>query len=267
MRQFGMTMQQAFLAQRQQPPTLNNTFNNTLHLNLSNPRDEIPIQYNAGGGGPPPAPGGGREMVRSYGPARMPKERTMPFQGGGPPPAPGGATSPMPVQERPKISRETVPIRREYFPRRRRPDMPEPPIQQEEPKQVKRKAPKQEGPLTLKPYRQPRGPGHQLPDEPPSFVPFSGRAQRLPEDNQGSNLRANAIQRMREIHEQGMQRRRGREMVDRMGDLGRALRRGGARGDVVPLGKRKRDAEVFAPNPRQRIGDRPVGPQLFSIAT
>ena len=45
-------------------------------------------------------------MVRSYGPARMPKERMMPFQGGGPPPAPGGATSPMPVQERPKISRE-----------------------------------------------------------------------------------------------------------------------------------------------------------------
>ena len=37
MRQFGMTMQQAFLAQRQQPPTLNHTFNNTVHLNLRNP--------------------------------------------------------------------------------------------------------------------------------------------------------------------------------------------------------------------------------------
>ena len=191
----------------------------------------------------------------------------MPFQGGGPPPAPGGATSPMPVQERPTISRETVPIRREYFPRRRRPDMPEPPIQQEEPKKVKRKAPKQEGPVTLKPYRQPRGPGHRLPDEPASLVPFSGRAQRLPEDNQGGNLRANAIQRMRELGHQNAQPRRGREMVDRQADLGRALRRGGGQGDVVPLGKRKRDAEISGPNPRQRTGDRAPGTQQFSIAT
>jgi len=72
---------------------------------------------------------------------------------------------------------------------------------------------------------------------------------------------------MRELGHQGMQKRRGREMVDRMGDLGRAVRRGGGQGDVVPLGKRKRDPEVFAPNPRQRIGDRIPGPQKFSIAT
>ena len=72
---------------------------------------------------------------------------------------------------------------------------------------------------------------------------------------------------MRELGHQGTQRRRGREMVDRMGDLGRALRRGGAMGDVVALGKRKRDTEEFAPNPRQRVGDRPAGPQTFSIAT
>ena len=53
------------------------------------------------------------------------------------------------------------------------------------------------GDSTVKPLRLvPQGPGHQLPDE--GFVPFSGRAQRLPDDN---NLRANAIQRMREIHE------------------------------------------------------------------
>ena len=78
----------------------------------------------------------------------------------------------------------------------------------------------------------------------------------------------NAIQRMRELGHQGMQKRRGREMVDRRADLGRALRRGGGHGDVVPLGKRKRDyAEVFAPNPRQRTGDRAPGPQQFSIAT
>ena len=124
----------------------------------------------------------------------------------------------------------------------------------------------------------PRGRGYRLPPDQPGnesrernngsgFVPFTGRAQRLPDDNPGSNLRANAIQRMRELGHQGEQARRGREMVDRMGDLGRALRRGGARGDVVPLGKRKRNAEAFAPNPRKRIGDRPAGPQQFTIAT
>ena len=254
-------MQQAFLAQRQQPPTLNNTFNNTLHLNLRNPRDEIPIHYNAGGGGPPPAPGGGREMVRSYGPARIPKARMMPFQGGGPPPAPGGATSPMPVQERPKISQETVPIRREYFPRRRRPDMPEPPTQPDEPKKGKRKAPQQAVPVSLKPYRVPRGPGHQLPDEPPRFVLFSGQAQKQPDENPGGNLMANAIQRVQELGHQGNRARRGRERVDRMGDLGRALRRGGAQGNVVDPRKRKREASEFDLNPRWRT------PQQFSIAT
>ena len=51
MRQFGMTMQQAFLAQQQQLAP-NNTVNNTLHLNLRNPREEIPIQYT--NQGPPP---------------------------------------------------------------------------------------------------------------------------------------------------------------------------------------------------------------------
>ena len=109
------------------------------------------------------------------------------------------------------------------------------------------------------------GQAYRLPDE-PGFIPFSGQAQRLPAEN---TLRANAIQRMRELGHQGMQARRGREMVDRMGDLGRALRRGGQRGDVVVAGKRKREEE-FTPNPRpamRLLGDRPVGPQQFSIAT
>ena len=94
---------------------------------------------------------------------------------------------------------------------------------------------------------------------------FSGQAQRLPGED---NLRANAIQRMRELGHQGEQTRRGREMVDRMGDLGRALIRGGAPGNVTGPGKRKRDG--FAPNPRpggRRLGDRPPGPQQFNIAT
>ena len=184
-----MTMQQAFLAQQQQAPTL--------HINLRNPssdRDDIPIQYNAGGGGPPPAPGGGREMVRSYGPARIPRERYTPFQGGGPPPAPGGATSPMPVPRPPPPPPPPPPPVIARFPGRgqRMPDDPRfvpfsgrsqrlpepapappapPPPPQRKPK---RKAPQQAVPVSLKPYRQPRGPGHQLPDEPPSFVPSVG---------------------------------------------------------------------------------------------
>ena len=79
-----------------------------------------------------------------------------------------------------------------------------------------------------------------------------------------------AIQRMRELGHQGEQARRGREMVDRMSDLGRALRRGGRTGDVVGPGKRKRERDRFAPNPRPgvpRLGDRPPGPQQFNIAT
>ena len=80
-------------------------------------------------------------------------------------------------------------------------------------------------------------------------------------------LRANAIQRMREMAERGAQARQGRQTVDRMNDMGRALRRGGAPGDVEGPGKRKRTAQAFVPNPRQRIGDRMTGPQQFNIAT
>ena len=82
-------------------------------------------------------------------------------------------------------------------------------------------------------------------------------------------MRANAIQRMREIAEQGSQRTRAAEMVDRMGDLRRAIRRGGARGDVVGPGKRKREEDQFDPNPpdRPKRGDRSTGPQRFTIAT
>ena len=88
MRQMGLTFQQFFLQQqRPQAPVV--------HISLRQPPGEIPIEYTAGSP-PPPPPGGGREMVRSYGRARMPKARMAPFQSGGPPPAPGGATAPMP---------------------------------------------------------------------------------------------------------------------------------------------------------------------------
>jgi hypothetical protein len=53
----------------------------------------------------------------------------------------------------------------------------------------------------------------RLPDE-PRLIPFRGQAQRLPGDNPDNHtLRANAIQRMRELGHQGMQRRRGREWL------------------------------------------------------
>ena len=251
MRQMGLTMQQLFLARQQEPVYRQPT------------RDEIPIIY-SGDPPPPPAPGGGRELVRSYGPAKLPKSRYAPFQSGGPPPAPGGATAPMPTPRVERIiPRGDEPIRREYFPQRPTPvQPPQPPAPPQPPK--RKGQPKSEGVKIPKTERFP-GQGHRLPDE-PGFIPFSGQAQRLPAE---TNLRANAIQRMRELGHQGMQARRGREMVDRMGDLGRALRRGGQSGDVVAAGKRKREQE-FAPNPRpamRLLGDRPVGPQQFSIAT
>ena len=110
--------------------------------------------------------------------------------------------------------------------------------------------------------------GRRLPDGPdvfPHWTPFRGQSHKLPDDSH--ELRANAIQRMRELHEQRMQTKRKSEMLDRKDDLGRAIRRGGARGDVVGPGKRKREEEEFAPDPRRRVGAGPTGPQRFSIAT
>ena len=271
MRQMGLTMQQIFLAQQPQQG------------GYRPPQDEIPIIYNNQGPPPGAPPGGGRILARSYGPTRIPRERYTPFQGGGPPPAPGGATSPMPVRPQPPPppppAPPSIPIR---FPGRgqRLPDdprfvpfsgrsqrlpEPEPEIVIPATRPPKRKGNDQGGGVKIPKTARFPGQGNRLPNE-PRFTPFSGQAQRLPEEN---NLRANAIQRMRELGHQGEQQRRGREMVDRQADLGRALRRGGARGDVVPLGKRKREYE-FAPNPRpamRRMGERPTGPQQFTIAT
>ena len=132
-----MTMQQVFLAQQQVPVQ-------------RRPPEDIPITYKAEGG-PPPPPGGGREMVKSYGPAKLAKSRYTPFQGGPPPSAPGGATSPMPTPtiQRQKFTRETVPIRREYFPPRPAPAPPPPP---QPPQQPKRKATEPGIPVSLKPH-------------------------------------------------------------------------------------------------------------------
>jgi len=72
---------------------------------------------------------------------------------------------------------------------------------------------------------------------------------------------------MKEIYAQSEAAKRGRETLD---IENRTLRRGGAPGDVVPLGKRKRPNTQPDPNPRAtlrlRKGLRPNGPLRFTIA-
>ena len=241
------------------------------------PDGDIDITYFAGGGGPPPAPGGGREMVRSFGPARLPRERMAPFQSNDqPPPAPGGATAPMPLQtEAPRARVESVPIRREYFPRARPKSAPgPPPTPAAEPRRpAKRKAPQQDGPLTLKPYRQPRGPGYKLGDDEPRFVPFSGRAQKLPEDGPSAAVVDAARQRMMDIARRHQQETTHRQNFQTLVENERRVRRGGARGDVVGPGKRKqpepdersmlRRAEAEPRRARQRVYG--PGTQVYNI--
>ena len=120
-------------------------------------------------------------------------------------------------------------------------------------------APRQPDPLGTKPGL-PRfpGPGRKL------DIGFTGYGERLGEAR-ANTLRAQAIQRMREIGHQGMQARRRTEMVERMNDGRRAIRRGGAMGDVVGPGKRKNEGPPQEFRPRQRVGERPAGPQMFSL--
>ena len=94
-----------------------------------------------------------------------------------------------------------------------------------------------------------------------SYQPFAGQAQRL----DGGGLRERALQRMREIanaHEQAQGRT---EALDRRGALQRAARRGGAPGDVVGLGKRKRDDAPAAFVPQRRVRERSAGPQRYTL--
>jgi len=119
-----------------------------------------------------------------------------------------------------------------------------------------------------------RGPGQKARDFVPAWgksaigmgnvTPFSGRAQRLPEEH---GLRAAAISRMRELHEHAMQTQRRHDALDHRQDMARRQRRGGQPGDVVPLGKRKRDDAGPGFNPRPRLGARPTGAQQFNIGT
>ena len=136
---------------------------------------------------------------------------------------------------------------------------------------AKRKAPQQDGPLTLKPYRQPRGPGRKLDDDKPRFQPFSGRAQRLPEE--GTVVDA-ARQRMIDIARRHQQESTRRQNFEALVQNERRARRGGARGDVVGPGKRKqpepdersilRRAEAEPRRARQRAYG--PGTQVYNIA-
>ena len=142
------------------------------------------------------------------------------------------------------------------------------------------------------------GPGHQLPDEsfrgfrgpsvsagnlnhmgsargkraPPvlavraGYQPFAGQPQRLDTGGGADVLRERAVQRMRELGHAATQNQGRSEAIDRQNDLQRAVRRGGAYGNVVPLGKRKRSPpNAFLRQAQPRVGGRPAGPQRFSI--
>ena len=184
---------------------------------------------------------------------------------------PGGVTSPMPVPAGGYPAAPSI-------------ETPPPPPAPEAPR-IKRKAQQQSAPVSLKPYRQPRGYGHRLPDNPPPFVPFSGRAQRLPDENNFSgraqrlpdenNLRANAIQRMREIAERAQQHTTRKQNFEKRSQMEKKMRRGDAPGDVVALGKRKHPEpdlplsilrKSLPPEP-QRARQRLYGPrtQVFNM--
>ena len=93
--------------------------------------------------------------------------------------------------------------------------------------------------MTLKPYRQPRGPGRKLDEDMARFVPFSGRAQRLPEDGPSAAVIDAARQRMVDIARRHQQESTRRQNFEALVQNERRARRGGTRGDVVGPGKRK----------------------------
>jgi len=98
-----------------------------------------------------------------------------------------------------------------------------------------------------------------------SYDPFAGRGQRL--DAPPAALRESATQRMRELGQEHARTHQRSEAMDRENERSavrrRTERRGGAPGDVVPLGKRVAQQGSFVS--RQRVGERPVGPQRFTL--
>ena len=109
----------------------------------------------------------------------------------------------------------------------------------------------------------------------PGFSAFSGRSARLPESAPSQGVREAALERMKDVYKRKQQETaRGKAFAQRVAEDAKK-RRGGAPGDVVPLGKRKeREPEmrsilrkpVAAEGPRAR--QRLYGPrtEVFNMA-
>ena len=232
MRHYGLTMQQLILMGFGGPPPP-----------PAPDGDEIPIEYT--NPPPPPPPGAGGQRIKAgYGKVAIPKRRPGPFvrpPGNPPGPPPPGPTAALTDVVRPQPKK---------MPRKKgKNDDPPPPPD----KPVKRRT-ETAGP-------QPPGRQRDLPA-------FTNREDAITNATRNT-LRASAKEKMQMIGHQKAQNRRRGEMGNRMRDLERARRRGGERGDVVPLGKRKAsEANLEARpafQPRQRTGARREGPQLFSL--
>ena len=167
-------------------------------------------------------------MAKTFGPAKLSKARLAPYQGAVPAAAPGGATAPMPLA---RPSKQKIPIRQEPpIPS----TVPEPPMPVFVPPEraSKRKAPVQAEPINLKQFRQPRGVGHHI-GPPPD--PFRGVGQRLPDEDVAKNAR----ERMVDLARRAQQTSAKGQNFEKLRENAKALRRGGAPGDVVGQGKRK----------------------------
>ena len=168
-------------------------------------------------------------MAKTFGPAKLSKARLAPYQGVVPPAVPGGATAPMPipVSIARAPSKQKIQIRQEPIP-----SDPEPPMPVFVPPERKRKAPRQAEPINRKQFRQPRGVGHHI-GPPPD--PFRGVGQRLPDEDVAKNAR----ERMVDLARRAQQTSRKGQDFEKLRENAKALRRGGAPGDVVGQGKRK----------------------------
>ena len=209
-------------------------------------------------------------MVKSYGPAKLPKAKMTPFQsGGGPPPAPGGVTAPMPVAIQPrgiKIDKSTVPIQRDFFPPKRVPPAPPPP-QVEPQRKPKQKAIEQAvGKKPGAPVPEQMGKSSGVPEQ---MGKWSGATRKLPDD-----VVNNARQRMIEIARRHQQQTTRKQDFAKLVENEKKHRRGG---ELVTLGKRKepgpdmprsmlrKAAPQEGPRSRQRVYG--PGTQVFNIGT
>lgn len=281
-RQMGLSFHQYFLRQgREVPPP-------------PPPSDEIPIQMLGGGGPPPPPPGGQR--VRAFGPVRKERPRPAPYSSDAIVPVPGGSSSAqraVQLQLPEPPSWYTADQKLDWYlahqqgrpppqvarpPKRRRARVGVPSAAPDPPAAATKRAATTEPAPRAAPRQPPMPEPAPRPRMPPPILPYAGRGRQLDDlprftghaerigEAHANTLRAAALQRMREVGHQRGQTRRRAEMLERIRDGARAVRRIEGQGEVVPLGKRKR-AQGGMPEfrARQRVGARPAGPQQFSL--